>query len=171
MSIARKTWIEVREAYVRGEGSLRNLADRFHLNAGTIERRASKEGWTAMRNQRENAALAQLVPVMPPPPAPLEVPKIEITAEWLEQRQAAHYAENVEFVTKSRHELTRRLESPEQLETDELARLTEPTSHLILRRGSWPIMRAKVEEIPLLLDACLRLGRANALRRNAQSTE
>src|SRR5262245_44141914 len=123
MSIARKTWIEVRDAYVRGEGSLRTLADRFHLHAGTVERHASKEGWAGMRTQRENAALAELVPVMPPPPAPLEVPKIEITAEWLELRQAAHYTENVEFVTKSRRELTRRLESPEQLEADELARL------------------------------------------------
>jgi hypothetical protein len=35
---------------------------------------------------------------------------------------------------------------------------------LILRQNQWPIMKAKVEEIPFLFDACMRLGRANAIR-------
>jgi len=35
---------------------------------------------------------------------------------------------------------------------------------LILRQDQWPIMKAKVEEIPFLFDACMRLGRANAIR-------
>jgi len=42
---------------------------------------------------------------------------------------------------------------------------------LILRRTKWPIVRAKVEEIPFLLDACLRLGQASALRTNATQGE
>ena len=37
----------------------------------------------------------------------------------------------------------------------------------ILRRKNWPIVRDKVEKIPFLLDACLRLSRANAIRENA----
>jgi hypothetical protein len=36
----------------------------------------------------------------------------------------------------------------------------------VLRRTSWPIVRAKVEEIPFLLDVCLQLGEASALRSN-----
>lgn len=47
------------------------------------------------------------------------------------------------------------------------ASLSEPIRRLILRRKSWPIVRAKVEKIPFLLDACLRLGRASAIRNNA----
>lgn len=35
---------------------------------------------------------------------------------------------------------------------------------VILRQNQWPIIIAKVEEIPFMLDACLRLGRANAIR-------
>jgi len=35
---------------------------------------------------------------------------------------------------------------------------------LILRQNQWPIIKAKVEEIPFLLDACVRFGRANAIR-------
>jgi hypothetical protein len=35
---------------------------------------------------------------------------------------------------------------------------------LILRQNQWPIMKARVEEIPFLLDAVLRFGRANAIR-------
>jgi hypothetical protein len=41
---------------------------------------------------------------------------------------------------------------------------------VILRQGQWPIIKAKIQEIPFLLDACQRLGRANAIRDNGQST-
>src|SRR5437588_11904148 len=102
MAIAPKTWTEIRDCYIRGEGSLRALADRFELNVGTVERRASKEGWADLRRRRESAALATLVPTIPQPPAPPELPRLEVTAEWLEERQAAHYVENVEFVNRSR---------------------------------------------------------------------
>ena len=37
---------------------------------------------------------------------------------------------------------------------------------LILRRNSWPIIRAKVEEIPFLFDACKQLAKANLARQN-----
>lgn len=35
---------------------------------------------------------------------------------------------------------------------------------LLLRHQEWPIIRARVEEIPFLLNACLRIGRAQAVR-------
>ncbi|MGC4074943.1 MAG: hypothetical protein QM760_21080 [Nibricoccus sp.] len=35
---------------------------------------------------------------------------------------------------------------------------------LILRQNEWPILKAKVEEIPFLFDACKRLGRAQVIR-------
>jgi hypothetical protein len=40
---------------------------------------------------------------------------------------------------------------------------------LILRREEWPIIKARVDEIPFLNDTCLLLGRANAIRK-AQAT-
>lgn len=39
---------------------------------------------------------------------------------------------------------------------------------LILRHDQWPIIKAKVQEIPFLFDACLRIGRANVIRENNQ---
>jgi hypothetical protein len=47
------------------------------------------------------------------------------------------------------------------------APITSLTRPFILRRMSWPIVMGKVEKIPFLLDACLQLGRANALKQNA----
>ena len=47
------------------------------------------------------------------------------------------------------------------------APITNMVRPWILRRASWPVLWAKVEQIPVLLDACLRLGRANAIRENA----
>jgi hypothetical protein len=47
------------------------------------------------------------------------------------------------------------------------APLTNLARPRILRRASWPIMMAKVEQIPFLLEACSQLRRANALRKNA----
>jgi hypothetical protein len=44
------------------------------------------------------------------------------------------------------------------------APLTNLVRPLILRRASWPIAMAKVEEIPFLLEACPQLRRANVLR-------
>lgn len=35
---------------------------------------------------------------------------------------------------------------------------------LLLRRKEWPILKARVDEIPFLNEACLLLGRANAIR-------
>ena len=123
MTIAPKTWLEVRDAYVRGEGSLRILADRFGLNVGTVERHAARENWSELRQRRDAAALATLVPEIPQPPVPVELPSFEVTAEWLEERQAAHFVENEDFIAKGRRELTKRLESPERLDSDALARL------------------------------------------------
>jgi len=37
-------------------------------------------------------------------------------------------------------------------------------SSLLLRRNRWPIVRAKVEEIPFLLEACRQIGVAMAVR-------
>lgn len=44
------------------------------------------------------------------------------------------------------------------------APLDEKIRPLILREKEWPIIRANVNEIPFLLDACIRVGKAQALR-------
>lgn len=35
---------------------------------------------------------------------------------------------------------------------------------VILRKAAWPVLKARVEEIPFLLDACIRIGKAQAIR-------
>jgi hypothetical protein len=49
MNQRRKTpksvWAEVREAYVRGDGSLRELSQQFKIPVRSVERHCSKEQW------------------------------------------------------------------------------------------------------------------------------
>lgn len=44
------------------------------------------------------------------------------------------------------------------------ARLDDKFRPPILRQNERPILKAKVEKIPFLFDACLRLGKAQAVR-------
>lgn len=47
------------------------------------------------------------------------------------------------------------------------ARLDEKLRPLILRQTEWPILKARVEEIPFLLDACQQLSKAQAIRQGS----
>jgi hypothetical protein len=52
--MARKTpqeWAEIRAAYRRGEGSLRELAERHQVPFDTLKKRAAKESWAEERHQ------------------------------------------------------------------------------------------------------------------------
>jgi hypothetical protein len=40
---------------------------------------------------------------------------------------------------------------------------------LLLRQDEWPIIRARVEEIPFLLDACIRIGKAQSMRESSRN--
>lgn len=53
---ARKDWNEVRSAYRKGEGSLRDLAQRFGISASAVMKRAAREGWEAERQRVESRA-------------------------------------------------------------------------------------------------------------------
>jgi hypothetical protein len=57
--ISPKKWAEMRAAYRRGEGSLRELATRFEVDRSTLERRSTKEGWEKERRQVAGAAQAK----------------------------------------------------------------------------------------------------------------
>lgn len=53
---ARKDWNEIRSAYRRGEGSLRELAKRFGVSASSVMKRAARDKWDAERQQTESKA-------------------------------------------------------------------------------------------------------------------
>ena len=42
-------WKEVREHYLKGEGSTRALADEFGISISTIQARCRREGWVQLR--------------------------------------------------------------------------------------------------------------------------
>src|SRR5690242_20030768 len=54
-------WAEARAAYRRGEGSLRELAERFGLSASTLMKRAAREGWDDQRQHVGSEAEAKAV--------------------------------------------------------------------------------------------------------------
>jgi hypothetical protein len=49
------------------------------------------------------------------------------------------------------------------------APIDETMRPLILRENEWPIIRANVDEVPFLLDACTRVGKAHAVREASSS--
>lgn len=53
---APKIWAEIRSAYRKGEGSLRDLAERFGVAQSSIERRAIEEGWVEQREEVQKRA-------------------------------------------------------------------------------------------------------------------
>jgi hypothetical protein len=70
------TWQRVRESYIRGQGSLRTLAERFGVSRCAVETRSSAEDWPALRKRREESLLSSLVEGRDAAPAatPLALP-------------------------------------------------------------------------------------------------
>ncbi len=52
----KKVWPQIKAAYLRGEGSLRTLAERFGVSLNTLEKTCRREGW-----RQEMAALGGIV--------------------------------------------------------------------------------------------------------------
>lgn len=52
----RKAWAALKAAYRRGEGSYRELGERFGIPEQTIRKRAAREKWTVERNEVAAAA-------------------------------------------------------------------------------------------------------------------
>lgn len=53
-----RDWDEIRRAYLEGE-SQRSLSERFGIPLGTIQNRASREGWKAQRGFEAGQTLGQ----------------------------------------------------------------------------------------------------------------
>lgn len=51
MAHSKQTWAKVRAAYRRGEGSYRELGEKFGVPEQTIRKRAAREKWTVERNE------------------------------------------------------------------------------------------------------------------------
>lgn len=125
MSISRETWTQMREDYIRGRGSLRTLAKRHGLNLGSVEKRARKDKWTALRSEYEAAQLAKLIPTPPPvlPPVPV-APDGAVSDEWMQARMQIYYQRNAELLDKTRTLLEMKLGDATNLGMEGLAKLT-----------------------------------------------
>lgn len=44
--MTKTNWLPIKEAYLKGEGTYKQLAERFGVPESTIEKRASREKWT-----------------------------------------------------------------------------------------------------------------------------
>lgn len=133
MSITRETWTSCRADYISGKGSLAAVARLHGLRPGSVERRASVEGWTRLRREYEAAQLAKLIPPVPlaPPPVPV-APDGTVSAQWLAQRQELYYRENAALVDRARALLAKKLaDENSELGTDGLAKLTSALGGIV----------------------------------------
>jgi hypothetical protein len=130
MQIQPKTWLEFRDAYIRGEGSLADLSARFGVMERTAERRCAVEGWVRLRKEHAESRLAKLVPSRPTPPQiPPAASVDKITSEWLERHLLAHFVENADLIAKGRKAVAKQMET-ESLDADQLAKLASTINSL-----------------------------------------
>src|SRR5437016_3745520 len=94
--LPEQRWEQARDAYVRGEGSLRVLAKRFTVSLATTEARSRREGWVKLRRQREQGALKQLVGDIPVsvPRGPIAAAPVEDVGWWA-ARDKEHLLQNL----------------------------------------------------------------------------
>src|SRR3990172_3998116 len=94
MAIPLKTWQAVREDYIGGGGSLREMALRHSVSLATLEKRARREGWARLRSQRDEALrTGGTVPSFPPAYAPPGQASEPLSESWLEEKRRSHFLE------------------------------------------------------------------------------
>ncbi len=129
--ITPETWRKVRVSYIRGEGSLRAVADQHGLKAGTVERRAAIEEWSRLRGEFETGELVKLMPSPPAmPPLPPPIPDGAVSEEFLRARMEAYYRDNSRQLDAVRAHLAKAL-AGENPDPEKLRSLTV-TLHLLI---------------------------------------
>jgi hypothetical protein len=130
-TIPPKVWESVRADYVSGEGSLAVLAARHGLKISATEKRCKAEGWTALRKQRADGALARLVPPpdisLPPPQLP---PATPLSPEWVQAEQLCHFRENALLIREGRKKISEFLASAPKLDERALSQIAAAISTL-----------------------------------------
>ena len=63
-----KTWLDMRRAFVNGEGTIPTIARRFNVPPSTVQTKAKHEHWSRIRSKRIQALTKELEadPVQPP---------------------------------------------------------------------------------------------------------
>jgi len=85
--IPHKFWEAIREDYVKGEGTLEQLAKVHGLNIWTVQKKSQKGKWSELRRRRAEAALHQLIPPGPLELQPPSIPStVEIDEKWLREQ-------------------------------------------------------------------------------------
>ena len=134
--LPEQRWEQARDAYVRGEGSLRSLAERFNVSLATMEARCRREGWVKLRHQREQGALKQLVGEAPVSVAqgPIAPASFE-DVEWWSVRDKEHLLQNLGACGKIRQAVETQIGSAKAGDLEKLANavraLTETERELL----------------------------------------
>jgi len=100
-----RQWEEIRDGYIRGEGSLRRLAQRHGLPLSTVEARCRRENWVSLRGKRHEAALEKTVGV---PPGNVVIGAVKDHDWWAEQDRE-HLQQNLELTRRLRQAVDKKI--------------------------------------------------------------
>ena len=110
-------WEQVRGSYVRGEASLRRLAQRHGLPLSTVEARCRREGWVSLREKRQKAGLETLVGV----PSGNAVIRAVEDGDWWAEQDRAHLQQNLELTGRLRQAVEGKIPAASATELERLA--------------------------------------------------
>jgi hypothetical protein len=102
---APRDWEQIRDDYIRGAGSLRQLAERHGLPLSTVEARCRRERWVSLREKRQKAGLETLVGV---PTGNAVIGAVEDRDWWAEQDRE-HLQQNLELTRRLRQAVEKKI--------------------------------------------------------------
>lgn len=110
-------WEQIRQSYVLGEGSLVQLAARHGVNLSTMEARCRREGWCALRKQRQDAALERTVGAVPATGVVAPVGD----SDWWAEHDRQHLHENIAATQRLRRAVDNKIPTATAGELERLA--------------------------------------------------
>ena len=111
-----RAWEQIRDAYIRGEGSLRRLAQQHGLPLTTVEGRCRREDWVALREKRQKAGLETLVGV---PSGNAEIGAVK-DGDWWAEQDREHLQQSLEVTRRLRQAVDRRIPEATATELEKL---------------------------------------------------
>src|SRR5882724_8151074 len=109
-------WEQIRDAYIRGEGSLRRLAQRHGLPLSTVEARCRPEEWVSLRQKRQETGLEKVVGTYTggAVAAPVE------DRRWWAERDHEHLQQNLELTRRLRQAVDKKIAEASATELEKL---------------------------------------------------
>lgn len=111
-----RQWELIRDDYIRGEGSLRRLAQRHGLPLATVESRSRREGWVSLRAKRREAALETLVGARS---GNAVVGAVE-DGDWWAEQDREHLRQNLQLTRRLRQAVDKKIAEATAIELERL---------------------------------------------------